>query len=100
MGTLGVSADSAPKVPWCWRGPEGTCDPGQVGFSASLIYAVSGPSQLDWNRSCVPLAEVLRSHGGSCGNLGCVLILHTQGAPVLASIPEYFKASVLLFCHV
>jgi hypothetical protein len=34
---------------------KGTCDPGQPGFSASLINAVSGPKYLDWNRSCVPL---------------------------------------------
>ena len=41
--TLGVSADSAPKVPRCCYRPEGTCDPGQAGFSDSLINAVSGP---------------------------------------------------------
>ena len=44
LGTLGVSVDSVPKVPWCWCRPEGTCDPGQAGFSASLINAVSGPA--------------------------------------------------------
>ena len=42
---------------WCWQHPEGTCDPGQAGFFASLINAVSGPMQFDWNRSCVPLTR-------------------------------------------
>jgi hypothetical protein len=60
VGTLGVSADSAPKVPLCWCGLEGTCDPGQAGFSASLSNAVSGPARLDWNRSCVPLTRGLK----------------------------------------
>ena len=41
---------------WCWRGPEGTC----AGFSASLINAVSGPVQLDWSSSCVPLTRSLK----------------------------------------
>ena len=44
-----------PQETWCWCRPEGTCDPGQAGFSASLINAVPGPVQLDWSRSCVPL---------------------------------------------
>jgi hypothetical protein len=44
MGTLLLSVDSALKVPRCWRGPEGACDPDQAGFSASLINAVSGPA--------------------------------------------------------
>ena len=43
VGTLRVSAYSASNVPWCWRGPEGTCDPHQTRFTASLINAVSGP---------------------------------------------------------
>ena len=60
MGTLWVSADSEPKVPWCWHGPEGTCDPNQAGFSASLINAVLGPSRLDWSRQCVPLTRGLK----------------------------------------
>jgi hypothetical protein len=34
-----MSADSAPKVTWCWRGPEGTIDPGQEGFPASLMLS-------------------------------------------------------------
>jgi hypothetical protein len=58
VGTLGVSSDSAPKVPQCWRGLEGTCDTDQAGFSASLINTVSGPLCLDWSRSCVPLTRV------------------------------------------
>ena len=57
MGTLRVSADSALKVPQCWHGLEGTCDPDQVGFSASLINAVSGPVRLVWSRSCNPLTR-------------------------------------------
>ena len=44
MGTLGVSADSVPKVHRCSSGLEATSDPGQPGFSASLINAVSGPA--------------------------------------------------------
>ena len=54
MYTLRVSADSMPKV---LAGPEGTCAPDQAGFSASPINAVSGPSQLDWSRCCVPLTR-------------------------------------------
>ena len=60
MGTLGVSTDSVPKVPQCWRGVEGTCDSDQAGFSASLINAVSGPARLDWSKSCVPLTRGLK----------------------------------------
>ena len=59
MGTLRVSTDSTPKVPRCWCGPEGTCDPDQAGFSASLINAVLGPVRLDWSRCCVPLTRGL-----------------------------------------
>jgi hypothetical protein len=47
LGTLGESADSSLiKVTRCWHQLEGTCDPGQVGFSASLML-----SQVlcDWN---------------------------------------------------
>jgi hypothetical protein len=57
LGTLGVSANPAPKVTRCWSQPEDTCDPGQSGLSASPINAVSGPPRLDWNRSCVPLSR-------------------------------------------
>jgi hypothetical protein len=60
LGTLGVSTDSVPKVAWCWRQQELTCDPGQAGFSASLML-----SQVlwDWNRTEVVFhsPEVLRS---------------------------------------
>jgi hypothetical protein len=58
--TLRVSADSMSKVLLCWHGPEGTCAPDQAGFSASLITAVSGPMQLDWSSSCVPLTRGLK----------------------------------------
>jgi hypothetical protein len=58
--TLGVSPDSVPKVPQWWHEPEGTCEPGQAGFSASLINAVSSPERLDWSRSCVPLTRGLK----------------------------------------
>jgi hypothetical protein len=58
--TLRLSADSTPKVPWCWCGLEGTCAPDQAGFSASLINAVSGPARLDWSSSCVPLTRGLK----------------------------------------
>jgi hypothetical protein len=40
LGTLGVSTDTEPKVPMCWSRLEGTCDPGQARFSASLINAL------------------------------------------------------------
>ena len=59
-GDLGVSADSVPKVTQSLHRPEGTCDPGHAGFSASLINAVSGPAQLDWSRSCVPRTRGLK----------------------------------------
>ena len=59
-GYLAGVPDSAPKLPWCWRGPEGTCAPDQAGFSASLINAVSGPARLDWSSSCVPLTRGLK----------------------------------------
>ena len=65
MYTLWVSADSTPKVPLCWRGPEGTCAPDQAGFSASLINAVSGPARLDWSRCCVPLTRGLKIPWGT-----------------------------------
>jgi hypothetical protein len=41
-------------------GLEGTCVPDQAGFSPSLINAVSGPTQLDWSRCCVPLTRGLK----------------------------------------
>jgi hypothetical protein len=58
--TLRVSVESVPKVPRCRIGLEGTCDPGQARFSASLINTVSGPVRLDWSRSCVPLTRGLK----------------------------------------
>jgi hypothetical protein len=39
LGTLRVSADSAPKVTWCWHQLEGTCDPDLARFSASLMLS-------------------------------------------------------------
>jgi hypothetical protein len=50
---LGVSADSALKVTWCWCWPQETCDPGPTWYSASLINAVSGLLWLD----CVPFTR-------------------------------------------
>ena len=32
LGTVGVSADSVPKMTRCWHRLEGTCAPGQAGF--------------------------------------------------------------------
>ena len=58
--TLWVSADSTPKVPLCWRGPERTCAPDLARFSASLINAVSGLAPLDWSRLCFPLTRGLK----------------------------------------
>ena len=59
-GYLAGVPDSAPKLPWCWRGPEGTCAPDQPGFSASLINVVSCSTQLYWSSSCVPLTRGLK----------------------------------------
>ena len=39
LGTLGVLADSVPKVTWYWHQLKGTYDPGQAGFSASLMLS-------------------------------------------------------------
>ena len=58
--TLRVSAESTPTVPRCWWGLEGSCAPDQAGFSPSPINAVSGPAQLDWSSSCVPLTRGLK----------------------------------------
>ena len=69
------------QVTQCWRRPEGTCDPGQAGFSASLML-----SQVphDWIGTEVVFhsPEVLRSSGESCGDLGGVR-LRAQGVLVL-----------------
>ena len=68
LGNLGVSDDSMPKVTWCWCRPEGTCDPGQARFFASLML-----SQVlhDWNGTEVVFhsPEVLRSCGESSRDL-------------------------------
>jgi hypothetical protein len=73
LGTLGVSANSTPKVTQCWCQLEGTCDPGQAGFPASLML-----SQVprDWNGTEVVFHSpvVLRSRGESSrGPWGCLL---------------------------
>jgi hypothetical protein len=39
LRTLRVSADSPLKVTLCWGRLEGTCDPGQSGFPASLMLS-------------------------------------------------------------
>jgi hypothetical protein len=71
LGTLGVSANSLPKVTRCRHQLEGLCDPGQAGFSASLIL-----SQVphDWIGTEVVFhsPEVLRSSGESSRELGVV----------------------------
>ena len=69
-GTLRVCADAERKVPRCWRGLKGTCDPDQAGFSASLINAVSGPVRLDWSRSCVPLTRGIVSQQAEVHKVG------------------------------
>jgi hypothetical protein len=55
------------QVTWCWRRLEGTCDPGQAGFSASLMLVLR-----DWNGTEVVFHSpvVLRSHGESSRDLG------------------------------
>ena len=35
----GVSSNSPPKVTWSWCRLKGTSDPGQAGFSASLMLS-------------------------------------------------------------
>jgi hypothetical protein len=83
LGTLAVSADSLPKVTPCWRLPEGTCDPGQAGFSASLML-----SQVPHNWTGIEVVfhslVVLRSSGESSRDLGVVCRLPAHGDPVLA----------------
>ena len=56
----GTAVSRWPKVPQCWHKPEGTCEPGQARFSASLFNAISGPERLNWSRSCVPLTRGLK----------------------------------------
>ena len=55
----------------CWSGRA----------SCVLPPAVTGPSQLVWNRCCVPL--ILRSCGESSGDCGGFCRFCTQGYPVL-----------------
>jgi hypothetical protein len=71
-----VSANTAPKVTWCCRQLEGTCDPVQAGFPASLML-----SQVprDWIGTEVVFYSlvVLRSHGESSrGPWWCLLTPH------------------------
>jgi hypothetical protein len=69
-GSLRVSGDSVGKAPQCWSGLEGTCAPVQARLSASLVNAVSGPTQLNRIRSGVPLTRGLRIPWGFlCGSL-------------------------------
>jgi hypothetical protein len=85
LGTLGVSANSEPNVTWCWRLPEGICDPGQAGFSVSSMLS---HVLHDWNVTEVVFhsSVVLRSSGESSRDLGGVCLLCTQGDPVLLPI--------------
>ena len=80
LRTLGVSEDSVPKVTQCWGQPEGTCDPGQAWFSASLMLSQVLHS---WIGSEVVLhsPEVLRSRGESSRDLEGVHRLRTQVDP-------------------
>jgi hypothetical protein len=70
-----LSADSVPKVTQCWRRLEGTCDPGQAGFSASLML-----SQVlrYWNGTEVVFHSpvVLRSPEESFRDLGGEGVVH------------------------
>jgi hypothetical protein len=77
LGTLGVSADSAPKVTGFWSRLEGTCDLGQARFSASLML-----SQVPhyWNETEVVVHSPmdLRLRGESSKDLGGVRRLSAQ----------------------
>jgi hypothetical protein len=82
LGTLGVFADSASKVTqWCCC-PEGTCDPDQDGFPASLMLS---PVLCDWDGKEVVFHAkvVLRSCGGSSRDLSGVRWLCAQSDLVL-----------------
>jgi hypothetical protein len=77
LGTLGVFADSAPKVTRCWSWLEGTFDPGQARFSAFLML----PHVLcDWNGKEVVFhsPEVLRLCGESSRDLAGIYWLCVQ----------------------
>jgi hypothetical protein len=87
----------------CWHRPEGTCDPGQARFSASLINAVLGPLGLDWNRSCVPLTRVLKIPWGVLwGPWECPLTLYPRwpgaGADRKGEIFYYMFCLLKSFC--
>jgi hypothetical protein len=77
-----VSADSAPKVTKCWCRPEGTCAPGQPGFSASLMLS-QVPRNWIGTEVVFHSPEVLRSHGESSRDLGGVCWFCAQLDPVL-----------------
>ena len=68
MGVRRLHAQSTPVL----GGPEGICAPDQAGFSASLINAVSGPCNWIGADAVFHSPEVLRSRGGSCGQLAGV----------------------------
>jgi hypothetical protein len=98
MCTMQVSADYVPKVPRCWRGPEGICAPGQAGFFASPINAVSGPARLDWSSSCVPLTRGLkilwRVLWVACG---CPQTPRPSYPSAGGALHEFFKGRKILF---
>ena len=75
IGILGVSTNSAPKVTQFWHQQEGICDPGQAGFSASLML-----SQVlrYWNGTEVVFHSpvVLRSPEESFRDLGGEGVVH------------------------
>ena len=67
-----MSRNSTRKETWCSHGLEGTCDHDQVGFSPSLINAVSVPRDWIGADAVFHSLEVLRFRGGSCGGpCGC-----------------------------
>ena len=72
LGTVRVLANSKHKVTRYWHQLEGTCDPGQAGFSASLMLS---QFPLDWNGTEVVFHSpvVLRTSGESSRDLGGVL---------------------------
>ena len=77
-----MSADSTPKLTRYWHRPEGTCDPGQSRFSASLML-----SQVlcDWNGTEVVFHSlvVISSRGKSSRDVEGVHRLRAQGDLVL-----------------
>ena len=71
------------QVTKCWRRLEGICDPGQAGFSASLMLS---HVQRDWIGTEVVFHSpvVLRLCGESSRDLEGVCQLCSHGDPVLA----------------